>query len=80
MSHEPGRERHMTYLCEQCRRSSLDLIHRESFDEYWCASCIDNENEIAYDRQQQSLMDGETPTMKEQHFAAWLEHEKAHKR
>lgn len=43
MSHEPGRERHMTYHCEKCRAVSFDLCYRPKFDAYWCGSCIDNE-------------------------------------
>lgn len=43
MTHEPSRERHMTYRCEKCGKPSSDLVYRRSLDEHWCGFCIDNE-------------------------------------
>ena len=72
MSHEPGRERHMTYACEHCRTVGSKSLHWiKDEDEYWCESCIDNANEAAYDRQQQDLMDGGgPPSLADQQAAA----------
>lgn len=50
MSHEPGRERHMQRRCEHCQLTFGDFIYNEDCDEYWCVSCLDNEAEAAYDR------------------------------
>lgn len=50
MSHEPGRERYMIHKCEKCGVICEDRELNESIDEYWCGSCIDNENEAAYER------------------------------
>lgn len=71
MTHEPGRERHMTHRCEKCREPNFDLCYRPHLDEYWCGSCIDNEAEAAYDRHQQDLMEnGLGPTLAEQQAEA----------
>lgn len=52
MSHEVGRERHMTYSCEKCGRAAADpLTHNPSVDEYWCDFCIDSQSEIDRDLQ-----------------------------
>jgi hypothetical protein len=42
MSHEPGRERFMTYRCECCGLGGETLKHVEQYDEYWCDGCISN--------------------------------------
>lgn len=55
MSHEPGRESHMTHRCEKCQSAFGELSYNEDHDEYWCESCFDNETEAAYDRQQERV-------------------------
>lgn len=52
----------------------------DDYGEIICDNCLSNRAEAAWDRQQESLMDGSTPTMREQQLAAWEEHQKAHKR
>ncbi len=81
MSHEPGRERAMTYCCEKCgRASSYILTHRECYDEYWCESCIDNEAEAAYDRQQQRDLESSPESARKKQIRTWNEHQKLHRR
>lgn len=38
MSHEPGRERHMTYACEECHRL-VPLEHYTFYNGYLCEDC-----------------------------------------
>lgn len=50
MTHEPGRDRFISYCCEHCgRRQREPLILHAFNDEYWCESCIDDEIETTYD-------------------------------
>jgi len=63
MSRDPDGKLH---CCEKCRYAG-DLIYRKDLDEYWCEDCITNENEVAWDRYQESLMEGGgPPSLKEQ--------------
>ena len=67
MTHEPGRERHMMHRCEHCGGDCERPTYVEAHDEYWCDDCIDEANEIAWERHQQSLMEnGPGPTLAEQ--------------
>ena len=70
MSHEPGRERHMTHKCEKCGYRA-ELSWHEIHDEYWCDSCFENEAEATYMREQEWLMEnGPGPTLAEQQAEA----------
>lgn len=83
MSHEPGRERHMSYRCEKCGTGGFrdgQLTYHEPLDEYWCESCIDNEAEAAYDRQQAANLESPPESAREEQLRTWEEHQKAHKR
>jgi ssDNA-binding Zn-finger/Zn-ribbon topoisomerase 1 len=81
MTHEPGRERAMTYACEKCGHTQRgDLIHNETVDEYWCESCIDNANEGAYDRQQERDLESPPESAREAQIRTWEEKQKLHKR
>lgn len=80
MSHEPGRERHMTHKCEKCGNAEYKLSLNESIDEYWCESCFDNEAEAAYDRQQERDLESPPESVREEQLRTWEEHQKAHKR
>lgn len=49
-------------ICEKCDKkidSDLDVDCFTEYDETLCRSCRDNRDEAAYERQQQSLMDGD---------------------
>jgi DNA-directed RNA polymerase subunit RPC12/RpoP len=72
MSHEHGRERHMMYKCERCSHAMHGQgFYNEAEDEYWCGSCVDNANEAAWERHQESLMEnGPGPSLAEQQAAA----------
>lgn len=49
MSHEPGRERHMRYMCEKCGLHSFEpLTHNRSVDEYWCRECMGEAGETPF--------------------------------
>ena len=81
MSHEPGRERAMTYRCEKCgvcKRETLTYCENEG--EYWCESCIDNEAEAAYDRQQARDLESPPESAREEQIRTWEEHQKLHRR
>lgn len=82
MSHEPGRERHMIHKCEHCGRTAHEneLVHISDFDEYWCQSCIENENEAAYDHQQARDLESPPESACEEQLRTWEEKQKAHKR
>lgn len=80
MSHEPGREVHMTYRCEHCGSAFDPLVYNEHHDEYWCESCIDNANEAAYDRQQEANLESPPESAREEQLRTWEEHQKAHRR
>lgn len=45
--------------CDHCQTevsfAEDDLNYREAYDEYWCWPCVDNENERAAERQQESM-------------------------
>lgn len=48
--------------CDTCGKqidSDMDVECFNQFDEVECRSCRDNRDERAYERQQQSLMDGD---------------------
>lgn len=79
MTHEPGRERHMIHKCEKCGTAPA-VSHREDVDEYWCASCIDNEAEAAYDRQQAANLESPPESAREEYLRTWEEHQKLHRR
>lgn len=51
MSHEPGRERHMTYRCEKCGFAVRELYHDRPTDQYVCDDCIDK---LTHQREQHS--------------------------
>lgn len=80
MSHEPGRERYMTRRCEHCGSAFGAPEYNESVDEYWCESCIDNENEAAYDRQQAANLESPPESAREEQLRTWEEKQKARKR
>lgn len=59
MSHEPGREAAMTYLCEKCDCAVREtLTHVEWIDEYWCDNCIQNQAEAEHERLTEDFHDG----------------------
>ena len=76
MSHDPDGK---THCCERCR-TVTDLFYNRDYDEYWCESCIENENEAAYDRQQARDLESPPETAREEQLRTWEEHQKAHKR
>ncbi len=81
MSHEPGRERHMVYQCEKCGNTSLSQMQlNDSFDEYWCDACFDNEAEAAYERQQERDLESPPETMREEQLRTWKEKQELHRR
>lgn len=69
---EPSRERFVSYCCNKCsHRQREELTYVGHADEYWCESCVDNFNEEAYERHQQSLIEnGPGPTLAEQQAEA----------
>jgi hypothetical protein len=80
MSHEPGRERHMMRRCEHCSLVSAKLFHWEAEDEYWCASCIDNANEVAWQNQQERDLESPPESAREEQIRTWEEKQKPHRR
>lgn len=81
MSHEPGRERFITYCCANCSaRQREELSYYGPADEYWCEECIDNTNEAAYERQQAADLESPPESAREEQLRTWEEHQKAHKR
>lgn len=81
MSHEPGRERHMRYMCEKCGLHSFEpLTHHDSVDEYWCRDCMDNEAEAAYMRQQEADLESPPESSREEHLRTWKEKQELHRR
>lgn len=42
MSHEPGRERHMTYRCDRCARGDVPLHYYREFDHNLCTECAED--------------------------------------
>lgn len=81
MSHEPGRERHMTHRCEKCgERRDGGLVYRDDDDEYWCESCMDNEVEDAYMRQQEANLESPPKSAREEQLRTWEEKQKLHRR
>jgi hypothetical protein len=67
MTHEPGRERFISYCCEKCsRRQREELIYVGHADEMWCESCVDNAAEAAWQRHQEDLMEnGPGPSLQD---------------
>lgn len=58
--------------CEQCHRISWEDKEPENPDWWFCEECTGNQNEAAYDRQQESLMEGGgPPTLREQQVVAY---------
>lgn len=78
MSHDPN-QRFLSTRCEKCGHRA-ELTHVENLDEYWCDSCIDNEAEAAYDRQQEANLESPPESSREAQLRTWEEHQKAHKR
>lgn len=66
-------------LCERCR-ACTELFHRKDLDEYWCDSCISNEAEAAYERQQERDLESPPESAREEQLRTWREHQEAHKR
>lgn len=63
-------------LCEKCDcpiDSDDDPGCFTEYDEVHCESCRDNAAEAAWDRHNESLMCGDTPTFRETYLAAWEE-------
>lgn len=61
-------------LCESCEHpvdSDDDPDCFTEYDEVLCESCRQNREEAAYDRAQESLMSGDTPTFRETYLAAY---------
>jgi predicted sulfurtransferase len=82
MTHESGRERHMTYYCEHCRAPTHpDLLSlNESMNENWCKNCHENEAEAAYERQQAADLESPPESAREEQIRTWEEHQKLHRR
>jgi len=83
MTHEPGRERVTTYICQNdnCNHTQRDpLCYHEATDEYWCESCLQNEAEAAYDRQQARDLESPPESAREEQIRTWNEHQKLHRR
>lgn len=72
--------RQQTFRCEHCLCRVLEGQYVENVDEYWCGSCIDNEAEAAYERQQARDLESPPESSREEQLRTWEEHQKAHKR
>lgn len=80
MSHEPGRERHMVYRCENCSNAAR-LLYESPCGEYmWCESCIDNANEAAYMAKQERDLESPPESTREEQVRTWEEKQKLHRR
>lgn len=72
--------RQQTFRCEHCLARVSDGIYMREHDEYWCGSCINNEAEAAYERQQAADLESPPESSREEQLRTWNEHQKAHKR
>lgn len=63
----------MTILstCERCDKPKVPVEYVDHADEWWCANCIENEAERAWERHQDDLMEnGPGSTLLEQQAEA----------
>jgi ssDNA-binding Zn-finger/Zn-ribbon topoisomerase 1 len=76
MSRDPDGK---THGCEKCG-GCTELHYRRDYDEYWCESCIENENEAAAERQQERDLEDPPETMREQQLRTWQQKQELHRR
>lgn len=65
-------------ICDSCGK---DRPCTEDVTGDWiCQSCVDNQNEAAWEREQEKIMEGDGPlSLDEQCRIAWEEHRKLHR-
>lgn len=66
--------------CDKCNASMPDNSIEDNYGELICASCINNANEAAYDRQQERDLESPPESAREEQIRTWEEKQKAHKR
>jgi hypothetical protein len=60
------------FRANHCERCDTPTANPENdYGEFVCDSCLENEAERAWDRHNESLMSGDTPTFRETYLASY---------
>lgn len=63
-----------------CHKCGAPASVVDDYDDAWCASCLDNAAEAAWERQQQRDLESPPESAREEQLRTWNEHQQLHKR